>query len=129
MQHQEPWGDCPFGILTGMAGRLRRRKRQTQVRAVSLIGLGLLLLSLVGYGLATRDVPDSRARLNCRETIPLFAKYHDRSLDGAVESDVREHLSRCPACREHYDQLYPNEAQNRSLAENRLLAVAAQFRR
>jgi len=129
MQDQDPWGDCPFGVVTDMAGQLRRRKRLAQLRPVILIGLAGLLFSAVGYGLTNHDETGSRARLNCRETVPLLAKYHDRSLDAAVASDVREHLSRCPSCRKHYEELYPSEVRKRSSAQTGLVAVAAQFRR
>ena len=129
MQDQGPWGDCPSGVMTEMVARLRRRKRQSQLRPIILSGIALLLLSFVAYGLTSREESGSGRGLTCRETVPLLAKYHDRTLDATVASDVREHLSQCPACRKHYTELYPSEVRNRASTEHRLLAVAAQFRR
>ena len=126
MKELDTWGDCPSGVVTNLAGRLRRRR---QVRPVISIGLGVLLLSAVSYGLIIRNGPRTRAPLNCRETVPLLAKYHNRSLDAPVESDVREHLSRCPSCRKKYEEMYPSEARNHALVENRLLAVLIQSHR
>jgi hypothetical protein len=125
MQDQSSWDDCPAGLVTDMAGQLRRRKRHVQLRAVISISLAVLLSLAVGYGLKNRDEPAPRARLNCRDAVPLFAEYHDKKLDAVVASDVREHLSRCPKCREHYEDLYPNEVRNRSSGENRVVAVIA----
>lgn len=129
MQDQAPWGDCPSGVMSDMVAQLRRRKRQTQVRAAVSIGLAVLLVATVGYGLAGRDAANPRAKMNCSEAVPLFAKYHDQSLDAAVAEDVREHLSRCPACRKHYADLFPSEAQIRSSTGDTPLALATHFRR
>ena len=127
MQDQGPWDDCPSGVVTEMAGQLRRRKRYAQLRPFLFVGVAALLLSAIGYGLANRNEPGSRGGLTCRETAPLLAKYHDQSLDAAAANGVQEHLSHCPRCRKHYEELYPSEVRNRSSAETGLLAVAAQF--
>lgn len=129
MPDQSSWDDCPVGVVTDMAGHLRRRKRHVQLRAVISIGLALLLSIAVGHAVTDRDEPAPRVGLNCREAVPLFAKYQNESLDAAMANDVREHLSRCPKCREHYEELYPSEARNRSAVESQLLAVATSFDR
>ncbi len=129
MRDQSSWDDCPAGVVTGMAGQLRRQKRHVQLRAVISISLALLLSLAVGYGLTKRDEPTPRAGLNCREAVPLFAKYHDKSLDAAVANHVREHLSRCPKCREHYEEVYPSEVRSSSVVGYQQLAFAAPFQR
>ena len=125
MQDQDPWIDCPRGTVSEMAAQLRRRKSRMQRRPAVAFGLALLLFSAVGYGLMDRDEPGTRAGLTCQETVPLLAKYHDRSLEATAANDVQEHLSHCPMCRKRYEARYPNEVRNHSSAENRLVAVAA----
>jgi hypothetical protein len=78
----------------------------------------------VGYGLATRDRAIPRANLTCSEAVPLFAKYHDRSLEADLTNDVREHLSRCPKCREHYVKQFPSEVRNSLSFDRWPVAVA-----
>jgi hypothetical protein len=128
MQDRDPWGDCPAGVVSEMAGRLRRRKRQTQLRSLAASGLAMLLVAAIGYGLVTQmtgeDPAEIRAGLNCRETIRLLASYQDQSLEDSVAKEVREHLSRCPSCRKHYEEKYPSEVRNRSSAESRQVALA-----
>ena len=124
MQDQGPWDDCPRGVVAEMAGRLRRRKRYVQMRPFIFIGATALLLSAIGYGLTSRDQPGSLGAFDCLKTASLFAGYHDRSLDDATTKGVEEHLSRCPNCRQHYDELYPSEVRNRLSAETGRLAVA-----
>ena len=128
MQDQGTWDDCPSGVVAEMAGRLRRRKRQTQMRPFVFLGVTALLLSAIGYGVMSRDTAGS-LNLNCSETAALFAKYHDDTLGAAKKNAVREHLSRCPKCREHYDEQYPSEVRTGSSAPTAPLAMASQFRR
>ena len=129
MRDQVSWSDCPSGVVTEMAGELRRRRQRTQLRPFITAGLVFLLISLIGYGLTNRDTPAPRAALNCRETIQLLAKYHAGSLDVAGANGVREHLSNCPRCRKHYDESFPSEVRNHSSVESRLLVAATHFHR
>jgi len=124
MQDQGSWSDCPSGVVTDMAGALRRRKRWAQLQPILAISFAFALVSVVGYGLATRDRETPRASLTCREAAQLFAKYHDRSLETDVANDVRKHLSHCPKCREHYAKQFPSEVRNSLSSEPRLVAVA-----
>ncbi|MBI2477500.1 MAG: hypothetical protein HYV60_02265 [Planctomycetia bacterium] len=52
MQDQDSWSNCPSGVLTDMAGKLRRRRHQSQLRPFIAAGLALLLVAAVGYGLS-----------------------------------------------------------------------------
>lgn len=124
MQDQGSWSDCPSGVVTEMACVLRRRKRQAQLRPIIAIGFALILVSVVGYGLTTRDRATHHASLTCREAVALFAKYHDRSLDTDLANDVRKHLSHCQKCREHYGKQFPSEVRNPLPSYPRLDAVA-----
>ncbi|MDA1049040.1 MAG: zf-HC2 domain-containing protein [Planctomycetota bacterium] len=129
MHDQGSWNDCPSGAVSAMVTQLRRRKRLAQLRPIMAIGIFVLLFSAIGYGLTNRDDPESRAGLNCRETVPLLAKYHDQSLEAAVATDVREHLSHCPSCRKHYEEMYPSEVRNPLSTPIRLAAIASHFYR
>lgn len=124
MQDQGSWDDCPSGVVTEMAGRLRRRRMRVRLRSIALSVSAVLLISVICYATASRDGETPRASLNCRETVRLMANYHDRSLAPDVAKDVLEHLSHCPQCREHYKERYPSEVRNWGLGESRIAAVA-----
>ena len=129
MQDQEPWKECPSGVVTDMAGQLRRRSRQAQLRPFVVVGAAVLLLFAISYGLVNSGDPSAGGVLDCREASSLFAQYHDKTLDAVARMEVEEHLSRCPQCRKHYEQRYPgpNEARSRSSADTRWLAMAAKL--
>ncbi len=123
MQDDKQWDECPAGVVTGMAAELRDRRRRQQLRPVVGVGLVVLLVVTVGYGLTDRSNSSQQTELTCSETVPLLTKFHDQSLDEVVAKDVQNHLSRCPMCREHYEDLYPSEVQNDLQATSRLVAA------
>lgn len=129
MQDQDSWSDCPTGVVSDMASQLRLRKRQAQLRPVLTAGVAVLVLLAVSYALIGGGASDAKAGLTCSETAPLLAKYHDQSLEADVANDVREHLSRCPACQKHYEDAYPSEVRNRAPKTDQLVASAWDYRR
>ncbi|MBC8352170.1 MAG: zf-HC2 domain-containing protein [Planctomycetes bacterium] len=129
MQDQSPWVDCPSGAVTTMADQLRRQRRQAQLRPIIAIGVAVLIFSAIGYGLTNPKQPGSQSGLTCRETVPLLVSYHDESLEANAAKDVRDHLSHCPMCRKHFEEMYPNEVRAPSSASHELLAFASNVRR
>lgn len=127
MRDDNQWEECEAGVVSGMAKRLRSRRRFKQLGSAIAAGSLFVLLLVMGYSVIDRGEPPARARLNCRETVQLLAKYHAQSLDEAMAHDVREHLAGCPMCREHYEDLYPSEVRTDSIARSRLVATIARF--
>jgi Putative zinc-finger len=128
MQDKDSWNDCPAGVVSDMAARLQLRKRQSQRRPIIGVGIALMVFIGVGFGLVDWENANLRAGLNCRETIPLLAAYHARSLDADVKKDVDEHLSHCPSCQKKYEELHPNEVRNPLTPPSRLVALASHGR-
>ncbi len=129
MQDDNQWEECPVGLVTGMASKLRSQRRTQQLRPVFGAGLLLVLAIAIGYSFSGAGSSPSRSKLTCAETVPLLADFHDNSLDEAVVQDIQTHLSDCPSCRDHYDELYPSEVRSGAAADSNIVAALIPFAR
>jgi hypothetical protein len=117
------WDDCPAGLVTKMAGELRARQFRAQRRPV-IASVAILLILGVTWGIQSQIGVGSNP-LTCAETVPLFADYHNDSLDASATARVAEHLANCPSCRKHFEDQFPGEAR---VTEDSGKLVAAQPR-
>ena len=102
------WEECPAGLVAKMAGELRARRLRARLRP-ALVAVAVLLVLGGAWGLQT-FTGSAKNPLNCAQTMPLMADYHDGALGPQVTARVAEHLANCPACRKHYQDQFPGDA-------------------
>lgn len=106
------WKDCPRGVVTEMADRLRGRRRRQTLAKISA-SFGLIAILVITCVVSTGWISGNRVEMiSCEEAIGLFAQYHAGKLQPVDQQRVDNHLRDCPQCKERYRQLHPREAHN-----------------
>ena len=104
------WVPCPEGELSDLGARLRARGRRRHFlqaaggAAAALVTGGLLFAWLrppSGQGRPAAAENDY-AGISCSLVKGHAAAYANKALGDAQRDQVRQHLSQCPSCREHY---------------------------
>ena len=107
MGKSDDWIDCPEGMITDLAGRLRRRRhRRLVVKAAGSTSAAVVLLGAGAIALTpSPQVPQSQVRLHCSEVVRLAPQFKAQLLSDEIRLQVVDHLNDCRACRSRYEQM------------------------
>ncbi|MFV2065445.1 MAG: zf-HC2 domain-containing protein [Pirellulales bacterium] len=110
------WGPCPTGELGRMVGRIRAKRRTTQVRRIGGTVAALALFSVVlvgGRSILRNSTGEIRyGGLACSEVAPKLKDFHEGKLPAPLADKIRIHLAECPDCGAKYKKMFGKLAQS-----------------
>lgn len=104
------WVPCPEGELNDLGDRLRARRRRrhflqaTGGTAAALVAGGLVFAWLRQPSHQGQPAPGQfdYAGIRCSRVKEHVDGYANKTLGEPLREQIRQHLSQCPSCREHY---------------------------
>lgn len=138
---QDSWDACPSGELSHMVdARKAQRRRRVMDRAAVVAASAMVCIAIGGFALGVFS-PDPSAPagganyggIACADVVDCLPAYladqrqdpANTHLDAATVASITEHLSHCPACRQHYEQTKLQQGISLLYDAGSLLAAAA----
>ncbi len=104
----EAWQECPPDELKGMVAQIRVGQRREFLRSLGKGSAAVLLLGaggIVARQWKLKEQSQGNQQLACRQVMDLLPEYAAHRLDTDLTQSVAAHLTKCPPCKAHYEEM------------------------